>query len=67
MAATVMGTVATDSYATKQEPLTQYMGKASVLDTGFNDDVQYCGLGGLLYDGEPFMLGPDEGAWVPER
>ena len=67
MAATVVGTVA-DSYATKEEPLTTYSGRASVLDTGFGEeDAQYCGLGGLVYDGEPFMLGPDEGAWVPVR
>ena len=67
MAAAVVGAAASHSYATKEEPLTTYMGRSSVLDTGFDENVPYFGEGGLVYDGEPFMLGPDEGAWVPVK
>ena len=44
---------------------TVFQARSSVLDTGSAETLPYKGFSGLYYDGEPFMLGPDEGAMIP--
>ena len=44
-----------------------FRARCSVLDTGSAEIMPYKGFSGLCYDGEAFMLGPDEGAMIPVR